>query len=396
MMLVSLISYIDRNTLALLAPTILAETRLTVEQYGWIISAFSIAYMVGNPVWGKLLDRFGLPAGMTASVALWTLASAAHAFARGFASFATARLALGFFEGATFPGGLRAAVQSLPAHLCSRGIAISYSGGALGAVITPLIVTPVAKWWGWRGAFWFTGAVGLAWLAVWSFVGRREDMRGTVTRATAATSIRWRDKRVWAFMASYALGGFPLAFVLYQASIYLNRQIGLTQVELGKVLFIPPLGWEMGYFAWGWLTDTALRRGSLLNAYRWLMLAAMVLGLPLAFVPLLGREYLWVIMFQLAFAMFIAAGFVICPVSYATRAFSRRNAGFIAGLGAGSWGAFVALVMPHIGRLFDARDYATAFWFTALCPVAGYAIWYVLNLEVNFDDERHQQESRAA
>ncbi|MFN0314961.1 MAG: hypothetical protein ACKVQA_07985 [Burkholderiales bacterium] len=56
------------------------------------------------------------------------------------------------------------------------------------------------------------------------------------------------------------------------------------------------------------------------------------------------------------------------------------------GLGAGSWGALVALVMPRIGRLFDGKDYATAFWLTALWPVLGYAVWYVLNLEVKFDE----------
>src|SRR5580704_9587652 len=91
MMLVSTISYIDRNTLALLAPTILRDTHLTNEQYGFIISAFSIAYMLANPLWGAIIDRIGLRKGMTAAVSLWTLASAAHAFAGGFRSFALAR-----------------------------------------------------------------------------------------------------------------------------------------------------------------------------------------------------------------------------------------------------------------------------------------------------------------
>ena len=48
MMLVSLISYIDRNTLALLAPTIHREMQLSAQQYGFVVSAFSVAYMVGN------------------------------------------------------------------------------------------------------------------------------------------------------------------------------------------------------------------------------------------------------------------------------------------------------------------------------------------------------------
>jgi len=128
MMLVSLISYIDRNTLALLAPTILKETGLSGEQYGFIISAFSLAYMAGNPIWGMLLDWFGLRLGMTAAVTFWSFASVAHAFAGGLFSFGGARALLGFGEGATFPGGMRTAVQTLPAQQRSRGIAISYSG----------------------------------------------------------------------------------------------------------------------------------------------------------------------------------------------------------------------------------------------------------------------------
>src|SRR5277367_5568372 len=70
MMLVSTISYIDRNTLALLAPTILRDAHLSNEQYGFIISAFSIAYMLGNPLWGLVLDRIGVRTGMTAAVSL--------------------------------------------------------------------------------------------------------------------------------------------------------------------------------------------------------------------------------------------------------------------------------------------------------------------------------------
>src|SRR5580698_5766467 len=133
MMLVSTISYIDRNTLALLAPTILRETHLSNEQYGFIISAFSIAYMLANPVWGRILDTIGVRLGMTAAVSLWTVASAAHAFAVGFRSFAWARVVLGFGEGSTFPGALRTVVQTLPEEQRARGTAISYSGGSLGA-----------------------------------------------------------------------------------------------------------------------------------------------------------------------------------------------------------------------------------------------------------------------
>ena len=121
MLLVSLISYVDRNTLALLIPTIMKETRLSAEQYRFIVSAFSVAYMNSNPVWGRLLDRFGLRIGMMAAVFFWTVASLMHSVASGFLSFAIARTALGFGEGATFPG-LRAVVQILGPTEQARGL----------------------------------------------------------------------------------------------------------------------------------------------------------------------------------------------------------------------------------------------------------------------------------
>lgn len=367
-MLVSLISYIDRNTLALLAPTILRETGLSGEQYGFIISAFSIAYMVGNPVWGMLLDRFGLRLGMMSAVGFWSFASVAHAFAGGFFSFGAARALLGFGEGATFPAGLRTAVQTLPADQRSRGIAISYSGGSLGAIVTPLIVTPIAAWFGWRGAFWFTGLIGLLWLAIWAVLAR--SIPPALRVVGRKHSIGLTDRRVWAFMGAYAFGGLPLAFVIYGAAIYLSRALHLSQLTIGKLLWIPPLGWEVGYFLWGWLADRfATRYGVLLGT-------AGLLSLPLAFTSATSSVPL--VMAELFFAMFMAAGFVIVSIAYASRVLPSERSGLVAGLGAGSWSALVALVMPWFGRMFDQQRFAEAFTVAALFPIVGFLLWFSL------------------
>jgi ACS family hexuronate transporter-like MFS transporter len=374
MMLVSTISLFDRNTLALLAPTILRETHLSNEQYGFIISSFSVAYMLANPVWGVILDRIGLRRGMTAAVSLWTLASVSHAFAFGFRSFAAARILLGFGEGATFPGSLRTVVQTLPPHQRARGVAIAYSGGSLGAVITPIIVTPIAARWGWHGAFWATGAVGAAWLLLWAVLSRRPDI-ATIPRTAAAQNARPRlsDARVWAFIAAYALGAFPAGFVLYQSSIYLTAVFAKSQLEIGKVLWIPPLGWEIGYFFWGWATDrfpAALRRQFLIM---------MLLSTPIALVPYIHSYSLTLAM--LFAAMFITAGFIIGAVAYATRHFSLESSGFIAGLGAGSWSLMLALIMPGVGKLFDLHRYDAAFAIVAFLPIAGCGVWTMLSRE---------------
>src|SRR5262249_47483157 len=137
---------------------------------------------------------------------LWTVASIAHAFCNGFWGFVLARAALGFGEGATFPGGLRTVSQTLPLQKRSRGTAVAYSGGALGGVLAPLLVTPVYAVWGWRAAFWVTGGLGLGWSLLWFFVSRVPKLAGRLRpeEETKVPSPRFHDPRLIAFVFAYA------------------------------------------------------------------------------------------------------------------------------------------------------------------------------------------------
>jgi MFS transporter, ACS family, hexuronate transporter len=83
-------------------------------------------------------------------------------------------------------------------------------------------------------------------------------------------------------------------------------------------------------------------------------------------------------MASLFFAMFIAAGFIIAGIAYATRVFSADESGLIAGIGAGSWSALVALLMPLFGRLFDVHAYGRAFAIAALVPLVGVTAWLAI------------------
>jgi ACS family hexuronate transporter-like MFS transporter len=370
MMLVSLVSYIDRNTLALLAPTVLEDLHLTAEQYGWAISAFSVAYTLGNPAWGAVLDRIGLRIGMLVAVGLWTLASASHAFVFGLAGLACARALLGLGEGATFPGGLRAATQTLPEHLRSRGIAVAYSGGSLGAILTPIVVTPIAAAWGWRGAFLATGVAGACWIALWGVVGKEGVHAPTPPSRALALA---RDPRLLAFIGLYSLGGLPLGIVLYGAPLYLSRAMHLSQWEIGKWMWLPPLGWEIGFFAWGFRVDARTRKGIREPVPVLAALALSLLALPLGAVPSLPG--IAVPMAVFVAATFSAAGFLILGIAYATREFGTDTAGFVAGVGAGSWSAFVALLMPVFGRLFDRGEYGLGFSTAAVAPLLGVLAW---------------------
>ena len=377
MLLCSLLSYLDRQTLAVLSPMMLADLGWNAETYSSVISAFSIAYMIGNPIWGALLDRIGVRFGMTLAVGLWTAASGSHALLSGFVGFAAARALLGFGEGATFPGGLRTATDSLPPSKQARGIALAYSGGSLGAIVTPVIVTPIALAYGWRVAFAVTAVAGLAWIVMW---------RTTVDFASFAsqrqtTRITWpnlRERRFWSLAASYALGAFPLGPMLYLAPLYLSGPVGLSQAQLGHVLWIPPLGWEVGYFFWGSIVDrVAAQNRRPLGLFA--LLAA--LGTPLAVVTSFSHPA--IVLAFMFWSMFIAAGFVVASLRAGALVYPAEQTGLVAGIGAGAWSALVAVVLPLLGGLFDAGRYEMAFRVVAAAPIAGVALWSLLTRSEN-------------
>src|SRR5437016_5368909 len=172
----------NRTILAALAPTILQETGLSAQQFASINAYFFVAYTLGNPFWGTILDYVGLRVGMLLGVAIWTAASVSHGWMTAFIGFAAARALLGLGEGVTFPGGLRTAVESLPATRRARAVALSFSGGTLGGVAAPLIAVPLAAVYGWRTTFMVSGAFGLAWLILWAFVARPPFLMKLETR----------------------------------------------------------------------------------------------------------------------------------------------------------------------------------------------------------------------
>ena len=376
MMLVSMISYVDRNAIAILIPSIQKETGLTGREYGQIVAAFSYAYTLGNPLWGMWLDRLGVRLGMLLAVLLCSLASAAHSLAAGLYSFAALRAVLGFAEGATFPGALRAVVQTLPPDRRSRGIAMSFSGGSLGAILTPFLVTPLALLFGWRAAFAVTGLAGLGWLAWWSVLGRRPDLR-VKPIAEDRPPFPWGREETIAFILLYSLGSAPIGFILYMASIYLTKVFALSQGQLGALLWLPPLGWECGYFCWGWWLDRGVKAGRPPDVVcRDAFLAGTLAIVPLALAPQVQVLSLFLVM--LFVAMFGAAVFIVGSLAYATRAFDKAHSGLIAGLGAGSFSLFTALMAPVYGGMMDAREYRLAFAIAALAPLAGIALWWPL------------------
>jgi len=373
MMLGTLLSYVDRGSLALLSPMFLSATHMNAQEYSWCITAFSFAYMFSAFAWGSILDRIGLRLGMAISLFIWMISSASHAVAGSFLTFAAARGALGIGEGSIFPGGFRTAVDSLPVDKQARGIALAYSGSSLGSIIAPILLTPIAIRYGWRIAFLVTPALALLWLATWLGTVDPSQFPNRSRTAQRLVFPNMRERRFWSLVSSYALGALPVGAIIYMTPLYLSRAFGLTPAQLGFVLWIPPAGLEAGYFFWGWVSDRFERASA---RPVWLIMLMALLVLPLAAVHLFNSPTIALAL--LTSSLFASGGLVVVTLRTGALAYAQDQRSMAAGIASSSFSAAVALTLPICGRLFDLHRYSQAFALVAVLPIIGAVIWYLM------------------
>src|SRR6266403_5950955 len=70
----TVINYIDRQTLSVLAPYLKNDYHWNNEQFALIVIAFRVAYSIGQTVSGRLIDRIGTRKGLTITVIWYSLA----------------------------------------------------------------------------------------------------------------------------------------------------------------------------------------------------------------------------------------------------------------------------------------------------------------------------------
>ncbi len=377
MALCSWLSFVDRQVLAILSPTILKDTGLTNQNFTDAASFFFLTYTLGNPVWGSVLDFIGLRRGMLLAVGIWTVASMSHAWMASFVGFAIARAVLGLGEGATFPGGLRTAVETLPATMRARGIALSFSGGTIGAVMMPLLLGPLAIQYGWRTAFLATGGFGLVWLAIWSVIARPPFLPPSSHRPGRMTWPNLFERRVWALVFSYALPAISPGPILTIVALYLNQRLGLTQAEVNQLVWIPPLTWGLGYFFWGWAADRfAADNRRPVGMFLLLTVASLTLGITTwtTSVP--------IAIALISFSTFIGGGFQMVALKVGSFSFPREQAAMMSGIASGSWSLVNFILLRAIGPWsgwMNGQRWPEIFWLIALLPPIGVAVWLVLS-----------------
>lgn len=163
----TIVIYIDRNVLGVLAPILKKELDFTTEQYSYVVSAFQIVYSFSQPVAGYVTDLIGPRIGYAVAAFVWGSAAALHAFSTGWISMAGFRALLGLSEAVAIPTGTKMSTVWFPSQ--ERSIATGWfnSGSSVGSMVTPPLVIWLSTAYGWKPAFLITGALGVALSFVW-------------------------------------------------------------------------------------------------------------------------------------------------------------------------------------------------------------------------------------
>lgn len=177
LLLATTVNYMDRQLLSSLADRILKELHLNEEQYGTLEFGFGMAFAAGSLAFGILADRFNVRYVYPLVLLLWSAVGFATGYVEKYSELLGCRVALGFFEAGHWPCALKTIQLILERKERGLGNSILQSGGATGAIVTPILIRLMLhEGLGWREPFMIVGGAGSLWAVAWLVVVRAEDL----------------------------------------------------------------------------------------------------------------------------------------------------------------------------------------------------------------------------
>ena len=168
--LATVLNYLDRQTMSILAPSLQKELHLDNEALGWLFAVFYYSYTFAQMAVGPILDRVNLRWAFVSAVCLWSVVSVLTGLANGFVALLIFRLFLGVVESANWPGGMRVIARLMEPRERTLGNGIFTSGTSVAALVAPGLILGIAAYLGWRWAFVLIGSLGAVWITIWLLV----------------------------------------------------------------------------------------------------------------------------------------------------------------------------------------------------------------------------------
>lgn len=402
--LATLINYIDRLTISVLAPVITSELNLTNTAFAGVATWFLLAYTISQTLSGKLYDRIGTRLGFVVSVTVWSLAAMAHAFARGVGSLSAFRFILGLGEAGNWPGAAKAVAEWFPIRQRAFGMAIFNSGAALGSVIAPPIIIWLQLRYGWKITFFVTGALGFLWLALWLLFYRTPDEHPWLTKEERTLIIEgqrepseresgvskivaehesaptiedmatsgapgdlekerapgWfellRHREVWGIVLARFFTDPIWWLYITWLPLYLYTARGFSLKEIGLFAWVPYVAADAGSLFGGWMSGYLISRGWTVNRARKAVILFAALLMPAGILAAFADDPLT----ALALIAVVLFGFQVWINNVQTLPsdfFSTRAVASVAGLGGTGAGIGAMIFTLTTGWVVDNFSY---------------------------------------
>jgi len=383
----TVINYVDRQTLSLLAPYLKLEYHWTNTDYANIVVAFRVAYSIGQTVCGRFLDRVGTKLGLTITVLWYSIVSVLTPLARGYASFLGFRFLLGAGESGNWPGATKAVSEWFPKQERGLATALFDSGSSIGGAIAPFVVLWIYFRWGPRPAFIVPGLLGFLWLIAWRWlyykpqehprIGDAElrmilaDTQDTQTQQEVRP--RWRDllklPQTWGTIIARTFTDPVFFFIADWFPIYLVAK-GISLRSGLVAVWIPFIAADLGNFFSGAVSGYLIKRGWSVGKARKALVIFGAIGVTLL-IPTIFTVKLSLLTLLFALATFSYACFTTIANVLPSDLFASDSVASVSGLSGTGASLGTIIVFELAGRLSDARIATGTHLFDPLMILAG-------------------------
>jgi ACS family hexuronate transporter-like MFS transporter len=374
---ITIVNFIDRQTVSVLAPVLRQTLRLSNEQYGRIVAAFQFGMMAGEFPMGWLMDRWGVRLGLAGAVLWWSLATGTQSFARSGPQLGLTRLWMGTGECGNYSGGMKAIFRLFAPGERTLAIGIFNSGSMIGATLAPPLIVFLAQRYGFRAAFLVPALLGTVWAPLWFHLYHDGYSGGSPAAPAASLKTLLAQSSTWAVMGCRFFIGPVMQFYWYWIPSYLFSVRHLSLAQIGFLGWIPFLLGDTGGIAGGWAAGWLQARGiGTYSVRRITMYSSAALCVASLAVPYLASTA----------AAFLAIGVAVMADNFlsanmfaaVTDLFPEHSVGRATGL-TGVAGGLSGLLFPlFTGHLVDRVSYAPVFVMVAFMPLAGTALLFLL------------------
>jgi ACS family hexuronate transporter-like MFS transporter len=384
----TIINYLDRQTLSLLAPFLKLEYHWTNTDYANILIGFRVGYSLGQTILGRMIDRIGTRRGLSITVALYSVVACVTSLARGFYSFATFRTLLGTAESANWPGASKAVSEWFPKRERALATALLDSGSSVGGAIAPFLVLGIYFHWGWRLSFVIPGLLGFLWLILWRklYYPPQEHPRISPqelqmiqvdaveeTEDSGDKPQPWRVllklPQTWGAIIAKALTDPVWFFVADWFPIYLVAK-GFSLKSGILAVWVPFIAADLGNFFGGAASGFLVKRSWSLGAARKALVIFGGIGVLLLIPTLLTNNLYWITLL-FALSTFSYASFSTIANVLPSDLFFSRSVATVAGLSGTGAGIGTIIAFKLIGYFADMPHVAAGHSFDRIIIVAG-------------------------